>query len=302
MWAAIQYIHTKDNKLADWLSRSFTDSGADNHEVLAEFRVEVARLGLVATETQVPTELLAQLLAKQVEPCDLNRLESYVIELQTLQESAVTASTQLDRQVLHRVSAVSGNEALHGTDEVVGNESRSDHWRSERDEPDDDDWRSLELGARTRTRAVPQEESGEFEVDKILKVRTHKVHGVQYRVRFCGYNHTHNRWVRPVDCEISELIEVFKALVTSRGDLPAECTKDAQAEQFYYAERPEVVQSVNLAHHLPPVREHRRQISKGPGPGAWQRGGRGSGRVAGPGRSAGRGRLLRVFYHENDRV
>ena len=81
--------------------------------------------------------------------------------------------------------------------------------------------------------------------------------------------------MRPVDCEISELIVAFKALVTSRGDPPAECTKDAQAEQFYYAERPEVVQNVNRTHHLPPVREHRRQISKGPGPGAWQRGGRG---------------------------
>ena len=164
----------------------------------------------------------------------------------------MTASARLDRQVLHHIGEVSGNETLHRTDEVAGNESRSDHSRSERDEPDDDDWRSLELGARTRTRAVPQEESGEFEVGKILKVRTHTVHGVQYRVRFCGYNHTHNRWVRPVDCEISELIVAFKALVMSRGDPPAECTKDAQAEQFYYAERPEVVQNVNRTHHLPP--------------------------------------------------
>ena len=106
MWAAIQYIHTKDNKLADWLSRSFTDTGADDHEVLADFHGEVDRLGLVATETQVPAELLAQLLAKRVEPCDLNRLESYVTESQTLQELAVTASTRLDRQGLHRMEEV----------------------------------------------------------------------------------------------------------------------------------------------------------------------------------------------------
>ena len=138
----------------------------------------------------------------------------------------MTASTRLDRQVLHHIGEVSGNETLHRTDEVVGNESRNDHWRSEPDEPDDDDWRSLELGARTRTTIRElQEESGDFEVDKILKVRTHEVHGVQYRVRFCGYNHTHNRWVRPVDCEISELIVAFKALVTSRGDPPAETTR-----------------------------------------------------------------------------
>ena len=63
MWAAIQYIRTKDNKLADLLSRSFTDTGADNHAVLAEFHAEVIRLGLVATETPVPTELLSQLLS-----------------------------------------------------------------------------------------------------------------------------------------------------------------------------------------------------------------------------------------------
>ena len=288
MWAAIQYIHTKDNKLADWLSRSFTDTGADNHEVLAEFHMEVARLGLVATETPVSTELLSQLLSKQVERCDLNRLESYVIEFQTPKESVVTASTRLDRQVLHHIDIVRDEEALHRIDEVVGNETRSDHWKSERDEPDDDEWWSLELGARTRTthkrqqqvaakrnHSVPPEVSGEFEVDKILKVRTHEVHGVQYRVRFCGYNNTHNRWVRPADCEISELIVAFKALVGSRGDLPAECTKDTEAEQFYYAERPEAAQSVNRAPHLPPVLEHRGQVSKGPGPGAWQRGGRG---------------------------
>ena len=288
MWAAIQYIHTEDNKLADWLSRSFTDTGADNHEVLAEFHAEVVRLGLVATETPVPTELLSQLLSKQVERCDLNRLESYVIEFQTLKESVVTASTRLDRQMLHHIDEVRDKEAIHQIDEVVGNESRNDHWRSERDEPDDDEWWSLELGARTRTATErqnqvttkrnhlePQEESVEFEVDKILKVRTHGLHGVQYRVRFCGYNNTHNRWVRPADCEISELIVAFNALVVSRGDLPAECTKDVEAEQFYYAERPAVVQSVNRALHLPPVLEQRRQVSKGPGPEAWQRGGRG---------------------------
>jgi len=107
-------------------------------------------------------------------------------------------------------------------------------------------------------------------------VRTHEVHGVQYKVHFLGYNHTSNRWVRPEDCEISELIVAFKALVASRGDLPAECKKDTEAEQFYYAERPEAVQSVNQAQQLPPVLELQRQVSKGPGPGAWQRGGRGN--------------------------
>ena len=278
MWAAIQYIHTKDNKLADWLSRSFTDTGADDHEVLAEFHGEVDRLGLVATETQVPAELLAQLLAKRVEPCDLNRLESYVTESQMLPELVVTASTRLDRQVLHRRDEVRGKEVSHRLEEVVGNDSPSNHWRSEQDEPDDDDWRSLELGARTtmakRTRAV-QDESREFEVERILRMRTHEVHGVQYRVRFCGYNNTHNRWVRPADCEISELIVAFKALVVSRGDLPPECTKDSEAEQFYYAEGPEVRQSANRTQQHPPVLEHRRQVSNGPGPGAWQRGGRG---------------------------
>ena len=118
--------------------------------------MEVARLGLVATETPVPTELLTQLLSKQVERCDLNRLESNVTEFQTLQESVVTVSTRLDRQVLHHIDEVRDNEALHRIDEVVGNESRSDHWRSERDEPDDDEWWSLELGARTRTITAPQ--------------------------------------------------------------------------------------------------------------------------------------------------
>jgi len=293
MWAAIQYIHTKDNKLADLLSRSFTDTGADNLEVLAEFHAEVTRLGLVATETPVPTGLLSQLLSKQVERCDLNRLESYVMEFQTLQESVVTASTSLDRQVLHHIEEVRDTEARHRIDEellrideVVGDESRNDRWRSERDEPDDDEWWSLELGARTRTkterqnqaaakRSVPQGESEVFEVDKILRVRTHEVYGVQYRVHFLGYNHSSNRWVRPVDCEISELIVAFNALLASRGVLPAECKKDAAAEQFYYAERPEAVQSVNQAQRLPPALELRRQVSKGPGPGAWQRGGRG---------------------------
>jgi len=215
-----------------------------------------------------------------------------VIDFQTLQESVVTASTSLDRQVLQHIEKVIDKETqprvdeeLLSIDEVVGGESRNDHWRSVRDEPDDDEWWSLELGARTRTitrqnqvaneRSGPQGESEIFEVDKILRVRTHEVYGVQYRVRFLGYNHTHNRWVRPEDCEISELIVAFNALLASRGVLPAECKKDAAAEQFYYAERPEAVQSVNQAQRLPPAPELRRQVSKGPGPGAWQRGGRG---------------------------
>ncbi len=39
--------------------------GTDNLEVLAEFHAEVKQLGLTATETQVPTELLRQLLASK---------------------------------------------------------------------------------------------------------------------------------------------------------------------------------------------------------------------------------------------
>ena len=53
--------------------------------------------------------------------------------------------------MLHHIDIVRDEEALHRIDEVVGNETRSDHWKSERDEPDDDEWWSLELGARTRT-------------------------------------------------------------------------------------------------------------------------------------------------------
>ena len=79
VWAAIQYIPTAENVYADLLSRSFTADGQDKPEVLAEFHTAVAKLGLVATETRVPTRLVEELLPAKVRTCDLEQLERYAM-------------------------------------------------------------------------------------------------------------------------------------------------------------------------------------------------------------------------------
>ena len=69
-------------------------------------------------------------------------------------------------------------------------------------------------------------------------------------------------------------LEVQKQLEKSKERWVA--VYDPQAEKFYYGKRPDGVQIVGDTQHRPPALEHRKQVSNGPGPGAWQRGGRGN--------------------------
>jgi len=76
------------------------------------------------------------------------------------------------------------------------------------------------------------EDSEEFEVERIIQERTHEGQGLQYRVRFKGCDNRSNRWVRPEDSEMPDLIAEFETRVATRGQMPWECPTDAQAEKF----------------------------------------------------------------------
>ena len=94
--------------------------------------------------------------------------------------------------------------------------------------------------------------SRKYEVDKILRVRTHEELGIQYKVHFVGFENRASRWVRPMDCEMQALIAEFEALVASRGGLPEECTTDAQAEKLYYGTSPDGAQIADDTQRRPP--------------------------------------------------
>ena len=123
IWAAIQYIHTTKNVLADLLSRSFTETGEDIEAVLVEFRAEVQKLDLTAVETLVPPQLLAKLLQQNLESCGVEQLEQYATESWGLTDPIPKGeAARQDRLAINALSVVAfqpPSEATSATSEVV---------------------------------------------------------------------------------------------------------------------------------------------------------------------------------------
>ena len=133
IWAAIQYIHTTKNVLADLLSRSFTETEQDIEAVLVEFRAEVQKLGLTAVETLVPPELLAKLLQQDLESCGVEQLEQYATEPWGLiPEGEAVRQDRLAINAFSLVALQPPSESTSATSEVVA----CGTWRSSRDEGD----------------------------------------------------------------------------------------------------------------------------------------------------------------------
>ena len=74
-------------------------------------------------------------------------------------------------------------------------------------------------------------------MERVLRKREHPEQGTQYRLRWVGFNNTYNRWVNQADCHSDELVAEFEARWQVRGELASVGATDAQAEQFYYADR-----------------------------------------------------------------
>jgi len=168
---------------------------------------------------------------------------------------------------------------LGATEVALDKFAVSSMWSSPDDDTDEDGCLSLQLGTRCHSGETATGNSNEasdvsYEVERILQRRTHVVFGLQYKVRFLLHSNRHNRWVRPNDGDMSELIADFEDLVAIRGDLPANLSTDAQAEQFYYGERGVRSPSGTLAQDRAEVRVSEisnERVSRGPVPGPWQR-------------------------------
>ena len=241
------YIHTTKIVLADLLSRSFTETGEDIEAVLVEFRAEVQKLDLTAVETLVPPQLLAKLLQQNLESCGVEQLEQYATEswglIDPTPEGEVSRQDRLAINAFSMVALQPPSESASATSEVVA----CGTWRSPRDEGEPQEL-NVTLGgkrkvvgfAKSPAEAKPDEED-EYEVERIIQHRIHEKHGLQFRVRWKGFNNTRNSWVNAADCHSPDLVQEFENVCRNRGGLLHIMTDtamtDAVAEKFYYGDR-----------------------------------------------------------------
>ena len=87
------------------------------------------------------------------------------------------------------------------------------------------------------TEEAKSDKGDEYEVERIIQQRTHEKHGLQFRVRWKGFNNTRNSWVNAMDCHSPDLVREFENICRDKSGLPHSMTDttmtDAVAEKFY---------------------------------------------------------------------
>ena len=250
IWSIIQYISTTRNVLADLLSRSYTEDGKDDEEVLDKFRELASRSNVKVAEIIISDELVAKLFPPVVCNQDMNSLLDDVLDAARFKlterkrsEDAKAVGANSTRWVSHLDEA--GDRSKHWDNAEVGGRSGGGYTPNPWGAGRVNNKSVFKDGAKT---APPQkkrliedtEEVDEevYEIERLLRKRIHPESGtLQYKVKWMNYTHRSNCWktVEELD-QGAEAISDFEELVEERGHVPSYFT-DTEAEKYYYAEQ-----------------------------------------------------------------
>ena len=241
IWSIIQYISTTRNVLADLLSRSYTERGIDDEEVLNKFRELALELNAQVSEVIISKELTDKLFPPVLDSQDMNSLLDDVLDAERYKLTCVNESSRkLDvdkktvganntRWVSHLDEVVSQNKLWD--DVEVGGRNSNTRWSVFKDHD-----KPVQPPTRNLPEDMVEDTEEEYEIERVLKRRNHPESGVvQYRVKWKDYNHRFNLWKSVEELEQgAEAISDFEALVQERGSIPYTFT-DTEADKYYYA-------------------------------------------------------------------
>ena len=241
IWSIIQYISTTRNVLADLLSRSYTERGMDDEEVLFKFRELALELNAQVSEVIISKELIDKLFPSVLNSQDMNSLLDDVKDAERYKLTGVnespwklnvgdkTAGTKHTRWVSHLDEVVSQNKLWD--DVEVGGRNSNNRWSVFKD-----DVKSVPPPPSRLLEDMVEDTEEEYEIERVLKRRNHPESGVvQYRVKWKDYNHRFNLWKSVEELEQGTgAISDFEALVKERGSIPYTFT-DTEADKYYYA-------------------------------------------------------------------
>ena len=256
IWSIIQYISTTRNVLADLLSRSYTENGKDDKEVLDKFHELASRSNVKVAEIIISDELVAKLFPPVVCNQDMNSLLDDVLDAvrfkltgvnelseRKLSEDAKAIGANSTRWVSHLDEV--GNRSKHWDHVEVGGRSGGGYTPNPWGAGRVNNKSVFKDGAKT---APPQkkrlmedtEEDDEevYEIERLLRKRIQPESGIlQYKVKWMNYTHRYNCWktVEELD-QGAEAISDFEELVEKRGHVPSYFT-DTEADKYYYAEQ-----------------------------------------------------------------
>ena len=255
IWSIIQYISTTRNVMADLLSRSYTEGGMDDEEVLNNFRELASELNEKLTEIVINEELIAKLFPPVVNSQDMNSLLDDVLDAARY---TMTGGNETAGKLKEELKALGANHPrwVSHLDEVDG---QGKHWdevevggrngrgyepntwgetRVNRKSVFKDEVKTVPLQNNSSRAVMVEDTEEEYEIEKVLKKRTHPLSGVvQYRIKWKDYNHRFNLWRTVEELEQgADAISDFEALVDEKGSIPCDST-DTEADRYYYAEQ-----------------------------------------------------------------